>query len=68
MTQKITLSEDTISLLKSHGNIVIESDDSRYYFLPFWFKKIGDTNEFEVNSLGRLPKKLKDLIIAKRNG
>jgi len=67
MVAKIKLSEDTISLF-NHGSIFIEEDGSRYYFLPFWFKKIGDTNEFEMNPLGKLPKKLQNLIISKRNG
>lgn len=67
MVAKIKLSDDTISLL-NQGSILREADGETYYFLPFWFKKIGDTNEFEMNSLGKLPKKLKELIISKRNG
>jgi len=66
---KITLNEGTISLFESIASILVDPNDpDKYYFLPFWFKRIGDTNEFEINSLGRLPKNLKDLIISKRNG
>lgn len=68
MTSKTKLSEDAVSLLEQTATILIEEDESKYYFLPFWFKKIGDTNEFEMHSLGKLPKKLQDLIISKRNG
>ena len=67
MVAKVTLSESTISLLKLTASIVKDEDGSEYYFLPFWFKKIGDTNEYEMNSLEKLPKKLQDLIISKRN-
>lgn len=67
MVAKIKLSDDTISLL-NQGSVLLDSEGETYYFLPFWFKKIGDTNEFEMNPLGRLPKKLQDLITSKING
>lgn len=67
MVAKIKLSDDTISLL-NQGTILEAADGQRYYFIPFWFKKIGDTNEFEMNPLGKLPKKLQNFIISKRNG
>lgn len=65
---KIKLNEETISLLETSASILIDNDLDKYYFLPFWFKRIEDTNEFEMNSLGILPKKLRNLIISKRNG
>jgi hypothetical protein len=67
MVSKINLSEDTISLL-NQGSVLKEAGGETYYFLPFWFKRIGNTNEFEMNALGKLPKKLQDLITSKRNG
>jgi hypothetical protein len=36
--------------------LITETD--KYYFLPFWFR-IGDTNEFEADPLGKIPEKLK---------
>jgi len=65
---RIKLNVETISLLERTANVLIENDTDIYYFLPFWFKRIGETNEFEMNSLGKLPEKLKELIISKRNG
>ena len=67
MVVKTKLSEDAISLLEN-GSVVEEGDGTKYYFLPFWFKRIGDTNEFEMHPLGKLPKRLQDIIISKRNG
>jgi hypothetical protein len=65
---KIKLNEETISLFERTASVLIDNDTDKYYFIPFWFKRIGDTNEFEMHALGKLPKKLKEFIILKRNG
>lgn len=59
------LTEDMITLLKMGS--AINNGGECYYFLPFWFKEVGD-GKFEVHKLGSLPFDLSNSIESIRSG
>lgn len=42
-------------------SIMIKNGDEEWYYIPYWFKKLGD-NIFELYSLDKFPEKIKKLI------
>ena len=41
--------------------------DNKYFFIPYWFEKIPNTDTYIKHHLELLPEDLKDIITDKRN-
>ena len=47
--------------LKVAGNVVVDNDKRRWYYLPFWYEEVGD-GLFVQHSFEDLPESLKNYI------
>lgn len=66
MITNTDISPSVLEFLKEHGN-KIKTGGKEYYFLPFWFEVVyesdrGDDCELGFHSLGELPDDLKSVI------
>lgn len=68
MSVKIVLSKEQASLLNMGTKVMTGPPESKaYYFLPFWFEQHPEfPNWFNMHSLEKLPKELKDYLNEER--
>ncbi len=59
---KIKITKEQLDLLNI-GN-VINTNEEKWYYMPFWFKQSGD--DFEIISFEKLPKEIKDILNDKK--
>jgi len=64
-TQRLKLIKTDSEFIETAGQMV-EVNGTKYYHLPYWYKKIGD-ELYEEMKFGDLPKDLKDYIVGERN-
>lgn len=63
----VRLDNSIIEFLKTYGTIVHNSDETNYYFLPFWIEESKESGDYYMmHSLDNLPDKLRNLINEKR--
>jgi hypothetical protein len=66
MPTPIKLSHEVIDFLKSSGSVVsIGMSGSTYYYMPYWFRDLGD-RKVEMLNFDELPDELKKEIGAMR--
>lgn len=51
------------NVLQQHATII----DDKYYFLPLWFEKVENSNDFIVHHMEKLPKDLRSVIEKKKS-
>lgn len=60
--QKLT--KEQVYFLNSLSNQIYDGENN-YYYLPFWFKELGD-GDFEIIRFEKLPKSVIDIIFSQR--
>jgi len=61
---KFTLTEDQQKFLK-FGHFIKSKDGDEYYNIPMWFKKIKDSDEFEILSFWELAEGIRDIYLGR---
>lgn len=64
MAFKIKTTEETATFIKNGSKV--QSGETSYYYIPYWFKSTEDPLVFEMLSFEKLPKELTDLILKER--